>query len=63
VHVALPVSTPGMTKAEVAFPVRTAQVAPTILKTLGLDPGALKAVQLEHTTVLPELEGAAISSP
>ena len=62
-HVALLVSAPGMAKAEVAFPVRTAQVAPTILKMLGLDPVALKAVRLEGTTVLPGLGGAALSSP
>jgi hypothetical protein len=33
--------------------VETTQIAPTILKLLGLDPGALKAVQEEHTQVLP----------
>jgi hypothetical protein len=36
-------------------PVQTAQVAPTILKVLGLDPHSLKSVQLEHTQVLPGL--------
>jgi hypothetical protein len=30
-------------------------VAPTILKALGLNPGALQAVQLEGTEVLPKL--------
>ena len=35
--------------------VETTQVAPTILKLLGLDPEDLKAVQLEHTRVLPGL--------
>jgi arylsulfatase A-like enzyme len=63
VHVALLISAQGMAKAEVSFPVRTAQVAPTILKALGLDPTALKAVQLERTTVLPGLEGAVPASP
>ena len=33
--------------------VETTQIAPTILKLLGLDPMALKSVQIEHTAVLP----------
>jgi hypothetical protein len=33
--------------------VETTQVAPTVLRLLGLDPGALKAVQIEGTRVLP----------
>jgi hypothetical protein len=33
--------------------VETTQVAPTVLDLLGLDPSALKAVQEEHTQVLP----------
>jgi hypothetical protein len=33
--------------------VETTQVAPTILKLLGLDPNALKAVRIEQTPVLP----------
>jgi Type I phosphodiesterase / nucleotide pyrophosphatase len=33
--------------------VETTQIAPTILKLLGLDPWSLKAVQIEHTQVLP----------
>ena len=33
--------------------VETTQIAPTILKLLGLDPSALKAVRIEHTSVLP----------
>jgi hypothetical protein len=33
--------------------VETTQVAPTILRLLGLDPDSLQAVQLEGTTVLP----------
>ena len=37
--------------------VETAQVAPTILKILGLDPNALDAVRLEGTRVLPNLFG------
>ena len=37
----------------VDVPVETTQIAPTILQLLGLDPNALKAVQIEHTAVLP----------
>ena len=33
--------------------VETTQIAPTILQLLGLDPNALQAVQIEHTTALP----------
>jgi phosphoglycerol transferase MdoB-like AlkP superfamily enzyme len=33
--------------------VETTQVAPTILKLLGLNPSELQAVQTEHTQVLP----------
>ena len=38
-----------------AHPVQTIQIAPTILRLLGLDPSALQAVQIEHTQVLPGL--------
>jgi type I phosphodiesterase/nucleotide pyrophosphatase len=33
--------------------VETTQIAPTILRLLGLNPSALRAVQIEHTAVLP----------
>jgi hypothetical protein len=36
-------------------PVTTAQVAPSILKALGVGPTALKSVQIEKTDVLPAL--------
>jgi hypothetical protein len=36
-------------------PVETTQIAPTILRLLGLDPKDLQAVRIEHTQVLPEL--------
>jgi arylsulfatase A-like enzyme len=36
--------------------VETTQIAPTIIKLLGLDPGALQAVQIEGTRVLPGIE-------
>ncbi|MDD2722642.1 MAG: alkaline phosphatase family protein [Methylovulum sp.] len=35
--------------------VETTQIAPTILKTLGLDPSKLKAVKIEGTQALPQL--------
>jgi hypothetical protein len=35
-------------------PVTTAQIAPTILKVLGLDPNDLEAVRAENTPVLPD---------
>jgi hypothetical protein len=37
--------------------VETAQVAPTILRLLGLDPNALDAVRIEGTRLLPDLGG------
>jgi len=36
--------------------VETMQVAPTILKALGLDPNALQAVRIEGTQGLPGLD-------
>ena len=55
-HVALLLSMPGVQARTVKFPVQTTQVAPTILKVLGLDPNALKAVQIEKTPLLPGLQ-------
>jgi arylsulfatase A-like enzyme len=55
VHVALLLSMPGIDARAIKFPVQTTQVAPTILKMLGLDPNALKSVQIEKTPVLPGL--------
>jgi Type I phosphodiesterase / nucleotide pyrophosphatase len=43
----------------IGAPVETTQVAPTILSLLGLSPGELQAVQIEHTQVLPGLPGGA----
>ena len=39
----------------IGAPVVTTQIAPTILRLLGLNPGQLQAVQIEHTRVLPGL--------
>ncbi|MBS1866756.1 MAG: alkaline phosphatase family protein [Acidobacteria bacterium] len=54
-NVMLLVSNPNMDARTVDSFVETTQVAPTILKLLGLDPGALDAVRLEGTPVLPAL--------
>ena len=54
-NVMLLVANPEMSPVTVNAPVQTAQVAPTILKALGLDPHSLKSVQLEHTPSLPGL--------
>jgi hypothetical protein len=56
VHVGLLVSMPSLEGERVGAPVTTRQVAPTILKVLGLNPQLLKAVQLEQTKVLPGIE-------
>ena len=39
----------------VGTPVETTQIAPSILSLLGLNPGQLQAVRIEHTAVLPGL--------
>ena len=54
VHVALVVSNPAFDAERVFAPVTTAQIAPTILKVLGLDPNELEAVRNENTPVLPD---------
>jgi hypothetical protein len=54
-NVMLLVTNPSFTPQTVSAPVATMQVAPTILKALGLDPTALDAVKLEGTAVLPEV--------
>ena len=37
----------------VTRPVETTQIAPTILRLLGLDPGELDAVRVQHMSALP----------
>ena len=52
--VPLIVYAPGIVQpGQSSHPVETTQVAPTILKLLGLNPRDLQAVQIEHTRVLP----------
>ena len=58
VHVPILVSAPGITPTTVAGAVTTTQIAPSILRALGLNPSALRAVQLEGTQVLPSLTNA-----
>jgi Type I phosphodiesterase / nucleotide pyrophosphatase len=54
-NVMLLVSNPGIRAKTVSSFVETAEVAPTILQILGLDPQALDAVRMEGTPVLPGL--------
>jgi hypothetical protein len=54
-NVIMLVSNPSFKAKTVTSPVETAQVAPTILKALGLDPNDLQAVKAEHTQTLPGL--------
>jgi hypothetical protein len=54
-NVIMLLANPSFAPKTVDTPVQTAQVAPTILKALGLNPESLKAVKLEHTQTLPGL--------
>jgi len=54
-NVGLLVSIPGLQAKTIKSPVTTAQVAPTILRALGLDPQALRSVRVEKTHPLPGL--------
>jgi arylsulfatase A-like enzyme len=47
------VSGAGATRRTVTGPVETTQIAPTILRLLGLDPRELDAIRIQHTPVLP----------
>jgi hypothetical protein len=53
-NVLMLVSNPSIKPTSVTIPVTTMQVAPTILKALGLNPNALQSVQQEGTEVLPK---------
>jgi cation transport regulator ChaC len=52
-HVPILVYVPGFGGSTYDGPVETTQIAPTILKLLGLDPSSLQAVKDEGTQVLP----------
>jgi len=55
-NVVLLLSKPSFSPATVKAAVGTAQVAPTILQALGIDPQALDAVRVEGTDVLPAVQ-------
>ncbi|MHB8216089.1 MAG: alkaline phosphatase family protein [Candidatus Sulfotelmatobacter sp.] len=55
-NVVMLLSHPGFEPQTVRAAVGTAQVAPTILQALGLDPSALDAVRVEGTSVLPAVQ-------
>jgi len=55
-NVMLLVSNPGISPRTIHSFVETAQVAPTILQILGLDPNKLDAVRQEGTPVLPAVQ-------
>lgn len=55
-NVILLVSNPALGAKTVTAEVQTAQVAPTILSVLGLDPNSLDAVRAEGTAVLPAVQ-------
>ncbi len=54
INVALLLSRANSQPRVIKTPVQTTQIAPTILKALGLNPQALRAVQQEKTAALPE---------
>jgi len=54
-NVMLLVAHPSLAQATISTPVATAQIAPTVLAALGLDPSSLLAVREEGTPVLPAL--------
>jgi hypothetical protein len=55
-NVMMLVSNPNLHTRTITSFVETMQVAPTILKLLGLDPNSLSAVRAEGTPVLPDLD-------
>jgi hypothetical protein len=62
VHTALLLSLDGMERAVVKSAVSNQQVAPTIIKALGLDPNDLEAVRKEQIHVLPFLFGGQVDN-
>ena len=61
-NVMLLLSNPGLIPSTVTAEVQTAQVAPTVLKALGLNPLSLDAVKAEGTAVLPAVQLGHLSS-
>jgi arylsulfatase A-like enzyme len=56
-NVVMLVENPHFSPRTVSAAVTTAQVAPTIVQALGLEPAALDAVRAEGTPVLPDVIG------
>ena len=56
-NVPILVALPGFSGVTIGAPVETTEIAPTILRLLGLNPSELQAVQIEHTKVLPGFGG------
>jgi hypothetical protein len=56
INVMMLLSNPSLKAKTVTSPVETQQIAPTILKALGLDPHDLQSVQMEHTQALTDLD-------
>jgi hypothetical protein len=52
-NVIMVLSNPSFTPSTINTPVQTMQVAPTVLRALGLEPSQLQSVQMEGTAVLP----------
>jgi hypothetical protein len=62
-NVMLLVANPHFSAQTVSNTTTTTQVAPTVLKALGLDPQALDAVRIEGTSVLPEVSAQLKGQP
>jgi hypothetical protein len=62
VHTALLLSLDGMDRAVVKSAVTNQQVAPTVIRALGLDPNDLEAVRKEQIHVLPFLFGGEVDN-
>ncbi|HEV8543898.1 MAG TPA: alkaline phosphatase family protein [Verrucomicrobiae bacterium] len=64
-NVPIIISNPKLAPQTIKVPVKTQQLAPTVLQLLGLNPFSLEAVLKEHTTVLPGFDAAfaSIDSP
>lgn len=55
-NVMMLLSNPSFSARLLSAPVQTMQVAPTILKMLGLDPNSLVGVRAEGTQILPGIQ-------
>jgi len=62
-NVPLLISFPGLDHSLIRFPVQTSQIAPSILRLLGLNPNSLDAVRIEKTPLLPGFDFQRLSAP